>query len=379
MTLERNNTTLSPIIKWAGGKEKELPHILPCFPDTFNRYIEPFVGGGSVFLATNSLRYFINDLSDELIALYRCIATQEFSFFNYCHETAAAWDNATTFARGNNNLFDKYLDFRKGQINSDGIKVFIKNFCDREKPKIQSIVSGISFSIDYNVLRSEIQKNLTRKILRMKELEKQRHLLPDEDIIDNIETAIKSALYMLLRHQYNETKDNAQSPEHVALFFFIRNYCYSGMFRYNDKGDFNVPYGGMAYNGKRLEKKINYYKNNKLISQLNRASFYNLDFEEFLIRVKPQRNDFVFLDPPYDSQFSTYAQNEFSRADQERLAGYLLNKCKAKWLLIIKNTDFIYNLYNKEGVNMKSFDKKYQVSFMNRNDKATTHLLISNY
>lgn len=58
----------------------------------------------------------------------------------------------------------------------------------------------------------------------------------------------------------------------------------------------------------------------------------------------------------------------------------MINKCKAKWMLIIKNTDFIYDLYsNHSGIHIKSFDKEYVVSFMNRNDKKVTHLLITNY
>lgn len=46
-------------------------------------------------------------------------------------------------------------------------------------------------------------------------------------------------------------------------------------------------------------------------------------------------------------------------------------------MMIIKNTDFIYQLYNKEGINIRTFDKEYLVSFMNRNDKKVTHLLIT--
>ncbi|MCM1029611.1 MAG: DNA adenine methylase [Pseudoflavonifractor sp.] len=72
-----------------------------------------------------------------------------------------------------------------------------------------------------------------------------------------------------------------------------------------------------------------------------------MDFEEFLDVTDPGQDDFIFLDPPYDSEFSTYAQNAFTRDDQERLANYLLTKCRAKWMMIIKNTDFIYNLYNQ--------------------------------
>jgi DNA adenine methylase len=48
-------------------------------------------------------------------------------------------------------------------------------------------------------------------------------------------------------------------------------------------------------------------------------------------------------------------------------------------MMIIKNTDFIFDLYNKKGLNVKSFDKTYLVSFMNRNNKETEHLMITNY
>ena len=110
------------------------------------------------------------------------------------------------------------------------------------------------------------------------------------------------------------------------------------------------------------------------------TEIHNKDFEQFLRESHLLNDDFVFLDPPYDSEFSTYAQNEFSKEDQKRLANYLINDCPARWMLIIKHTDFIYGLYaNKEGVNIRAFEKEYVVSFMNRNNKKVTHLLITNY
>ena len=49
-------------------------------------------------------------------------------------------------------------------------------------------------------------------------------------------------------------------------------------------------------------------------------------------------------------------------------------------MLVIKYTPFIYSLYeDKKGISIKSFDKKYVVSFMNRNDKSAEHLIITNY
>ena len=111
---------------------------------------------------------------------------------------------------------------------------------------------------------------------------------------------------------------------------------------------------------------------------MENTKIYAEDFETFLNKVKPNKNDFIFLDPPYDTEFSTYANNEFDRQDQIRLAQYMKNT-KAKFMLIIKNTDFIYNLYNVSGFTLRNFDKKYLVSFQNRNDKCAEHLIITNY
>lgn len=56
---------LSPLIKYPGGKEKELNYIIPALPQNINRYYEPFVGGGAVYFAIDANEYFINDKSDE--------------------------------------------------------------------------------------------------------------------------------------------------------------------------------------------------------------------------------------------------------------------------------------------------------------------------
>ena len=48
-------------------------------------------------------------------------------------------------------------------------------------------------------------------------------------------------------------------------------------------------------------------------------------------------------------------------------------------MLVIKNIDFVFSLYYKGGEHIRSFEKSYAVSFMNRNDKRTTHLPVTNY
>ncbi len=97
------------------------------------------------------------------------------------------------------------------------------------------------------------------------------------------------------------------------------------------------------------------------------------------LRYSPKPNDFIFLDPPYDSEFSTYAQNIFDMRDQERLASYLLENCQAKCMLVIKNTEAIFSLYGQKGLTIKTLNKKHLVSFQDRNNRDAEHLLITNF
>ena len=372
------NSGLAPIIKWPGGKEKELKHILPNLPK-FERYFEPFVGGGSVFMGINAKEHFINDFSKELIQLYRCIAQTDTQFFDYAVSMDISWKNAESFFHENKELVDVYIGYRSGQIDKESLKKFISNFCSTKKDEIENILTA-NFHYEKCILCKELETNLFRKMVRMHELEMQKHELPNKDLNDNIQTAIKSAVYMNYRNLYNDKNIVEVNPAmHCALFFFMRNYAYSGMFRYSSKGEFNVPYGGIAYNSKLLKKKLDYYKSSTLLEHFKGTQIFDLDFEDFLRRTQPTGEDFIFLDPPYDSEFSTYAQNDFTKEDQKRLASYMINECPAKWMMIIKYTEYIYSLYNKEGINIRTFDKEYLVSFMNRNDKKVTHLLITNY
>lgn|SRR5690625_1377172 len=77
-----NHKKLKPFVKWAGGKTRLLPVLLKHFPDTINCYIEPFVGGGAVFLhllekpnrkAFSIEKYHINDANQELITAYKVV------------------------------------------------------------------------------------------------------------------------------------------------------------------------------------------------------------------------------------------------------------------------------------------------------------------
>ncbi|MDR3981242.1 MAG: DNA adenine methylase, partial [Gemmiger sp.] len=48
-TLENRGVPMNPVLKYRGGKSREIPRFLQYIPDDFNHYIEPFFGGGAVF------------------------------------------------------------------------------------------------------------------------------------------------------------------------------------------------------------------------------------------------------------------------------------------------------------------------------------------
>jgi DNA adenine methylase Dam len=63
-----------PVLKWAGGKQQMLNVIVPNLPDEFNKYIEPFIGGGALFFELSPENAIISDTNPELINMYKIIA-----------------------------------------------------------------------------------------------------------------------------------------------------------------------------------------------------------------------------------------------------------------------------------------------------------------
>jgi len=375
-----NEISLKPFLKWPGGKTKELKVIIPNLPEKINNFYEPFIGGGAVYFAvTNANHYFINDKSKDLIDLYKNIKSKNNKeLFDTLNSIDNYWKKLDEiFSNHKFTLVDIYFALR----NSDDydVKNTVKQFIDNNLTDFTNPIQSV-FGFDLKFYSKELKVNLTRKMARMRQLEKEKGLLSDSDVDVNILTAIKSSFYMYFRHLYNKPeKYNIPQIIFSAIYFFIRNYTYSGMFRYNAEGEFNVPYGGIGYNGNSLDKKIKYISSKEIQNRLQKTTIENEDFYNFMKSQNTTENDFIFLDPPYDTEFSTYDQNEFTQNDQVRLANYLTNETNCKWQLVIKNTDFIHRLYEKESINIKYFDKSYNVSFMNRNDKKTEHLLITNY
>jgi len=370
---------LTSLLKWAGGKEQELKHILPLIPP-FNAYYEPFVGGGAVFFSIQSQRKFINDKSPDLFNLYVMTAQQNIDFFRSLETLLLGWQRVSKIVDGHaTDLLNIYKAYSMDESSLEELHHRLLEFVRQHTTEFKGIFDVFFDHAIANFIQ-EIKRNLLSKTKRMKQLENRKWKLPERDVIANIECALKSAYYMHLRYLYNRIDEyGIPASLAAAIFFFVRENAYASMFRYNSKGDFNVPYGGIAYNRKNLARKIAYLQSPEVELHLRNTVIENMDFEAFLQKYPPQAGDFVFFDPPYDSEFSTYSQNEFGKGDQERLANYLLQQCAAKFMLVIKNTPTILHLYGNVGLNIKAFDKKYLVSFQDRNNRNAEHLIITNF
>ncbi len=66
-----------PFVKWAGGKTQILPKLKELMPAEYNKYFEPFVGGGALFFSISPKYAHINDLNSELFCAYQCFEDDE--------------------------------------------------------------------------------------------------------------------------------------------------------------------------------------------------------------------------------------------------------------------------------------------------------------
>ena len=67
---------MNPVLKYRGGKSREIPRFLQYIPDDFNRYIEPFFGGGAVYFHLEPENAIINDANERLMTFYSQLRDQ---------------------------------------------------------------------------------------------------------------------------------------------------------------------------------------------------------------------------------------------------------------------------------------------------------------
>lgn len=73
VVLEKLQQETYPIVKWVGGKRQLMFELLKNMPENYNRYFEPFIGGGALFFELQPDNAYISDMNEELINLYKVV------------------------------------------------------------------------------------------------------------------------------------------------------------------------------------------------------------------------------------------------------------------------------------------------------------------
>jgi len=73
VVLEKLREETYPIVKWVGGKRQLMFELLKNMPENYNRYFEPFIGGGALFFELQPDNAYISDMNEELINLYQVV------------------------------------------------------------------------------------------------------------------------------------------------------------------------------------------------------------------------------------------------------------------------------------------------------------------
>ncbi len=140
----------------------------------------------------------------------------------------------------------------------------------------------------------------------------------------------------------------------AARVIYLNKTCYNGLFRVNNAGEFNTPFG--------------HYKNPNIVNaptlravsayfQRAEITFSSTDYAKVLAGVT--RGTFVYLDPPYDpvsdtANFTGYAKGGFDRSEQIRLRECCdeLNRRRIRFMLSNSATDFILDQYSAYHITM---------------------------
>jgi DNA adenine methylase len=163
----------------------------------------------------------------------------------------------------------------------------------------------------------------------------------------------------------------------AARTIYLNKACFNGLYRVNSKNEFNVPFG------KKL--KVNTYEGGNLITvsnylTMNDIKILSVDFEEAVKDAK--KGDFIYFDPPYDSDtetFNSYTEEGFGKEQQRRLAKVYkeLSDRGCYVMLSNHNTILIKELY--KDFNIHVIEAKRNINANGKKRGKVEEVIITNY
>lgn len=157
--------------------------------------------------------------------------------------------------------------------------------------------------------------------------------------------------YLAHRWRFNQLieQDNYTTAEAANLFYYLNRTGFNGLCRFNKAGFYNVPFGKYTT--------INYSNFEGWQEQLTPWQLSCGDFAAIPL----QRHDFIYADPPYDCEFTSYSAGGFSWSDQVRLVKWL---AQHRGTVVASNqaTPRILELYESHGFTIRLLNAPRRIS-----------------
>lgn len=162
----------------------------------------------------------------------------------------------------------------------------------------------------------------------------------------------ETSAYYSHRTRFNELlrDGEGESFEAALLFYYLNRTGFNGLCRFNQSGEFNVPFGRYT----RIRYSEDFCE--------HRDAFADWTFMSGDVEAVPlERGDFVYADPPYDVEFTQYSKGGFSWEDQERTAVWLSKHC-GPVVLVNQATPRIERLYRALGYSVGFLEAPRRIS-----------------
>lgn len=197
--------------------------------------------------------------------------------------------------------------------------------------------------------------------------------------LNKYETLHSEEFYFEIRNLDRDKAKFNKMPDYkrASRTIYLNKACFNGLYRVNSKNEFNVPFNKKTkvntYDGENLLV-IHYLLNFKNIKILN------CDFEESIKDAK--KNDFIYFDPPYDSDtqtFNSYTENGFDKEEQKRLAKVFkeLDNRGCYVMLSNHNTKLVHELYKDYHIHV--IQAKRNINANGQKRGKVEEVIITNY
>ncbi len=147
------NSSVAPFVKWAGGKRQLLKQIRERMPQKYNKYYEPFVGGGAVVFDLLPERAIINDINKALINTYRQICNESEAFIDAVNRLdREMWEDGKEYYYSLRERYNDKLMREEFDMELAALFVFINKHCFNGLYRVNG--KGL-FNVPYNKSRNQ--------------------------------------------------------------------------------------------------------------------------------------------------------------------------------------------------------------------------------